>query len=337
MMAAIARAMKMPRKLYRYRPLEDALLDRELGALRDSYLYAPPFAAMNDPMEAFYETGGPGDRIVNAMLAPAGKQIDSMYEMLSKMIERFALVSFAGSHEDLPMWAYYGSNFGGMCLEFDTVELRVGDFQNEKLRPVTYARSALPPLIITDMATEQLDEAVIARITRKRNEWAHEKEWRFITGEVGPKHYLDDALRRVFLGPRVKPEHAARVCEVLDRRPVEVLQGEIRGFELNFRSIKPARPLEDCERVGAGRFELDDIIYKQDDLEAFFAGPLDALLDECRSTARRPNLEEIADFDVSWHDKGALFVCAVYRLRSGRDVYHKRYFDRRMRLLSEND
>ncbi len=98
--------MKTPSKLYRYRPLEDALLDRELSALCDSYLYAPPFAAMNDPMEAFYETGGLGDRIISAMLAPAGKRIDGVYEMLSEMIDRFALVSFAGTHEDLPMWAY---------------------------------------------------------------------------------------------------------------------------------------------------------------------------------------------------------------------------------------
>ena len=329
--------MKTPPKLYRYRPLEDRLLNRELGALRDSYLYAPPFEAMNDPMEAFYETGGPSDRIIDAMLAPAGKRVDGMYEMLSEMIDRFALVSFAGTHENLPMWAYYGSNFGGMCLEFDTAEVVIGDFQNEKLRPVTYAREALPPLTVADMAPERLEEAVIARITRKRSEWAHEKEWRFVTGEVGPKHYLDDALRRVFLGPRVRPEHAVRVCEVLDRRPVEVLQGEIRGFDLRFRSIKPVRPAEECERVGAGRFEPKDIIYKEDDLEAFVAGSLDALLDECRRTALRPNLEEIADLEVSANHKGALIIWAIYRLRNGRDVYHKRYFDRQMRLLPEKD
>jgi hypothetical protein len=327
--------MKTPPKLYRYRPLDDALLEREVSALRDSYLYAPPFGAMNDPMEAFYETGGPGDRIVNAMLAPTGKRIEGMYGILAEMIDRFALVSFAGTHEDLPMWAYYGSNFAGMCLEFDAAELAIGDFQNEQLRQVTYARSTLPPLTVAGLAPERLEEAVIARITRKRSEWAHEKEWRFITGEVGPKYYLDDALRRVFLGPRVKTEHAARVCEVLDRRPVEVLQGEIRGFELGFRSIKPARPPQECERVGEGRFEPEDIIYKQDELEAFLAGSLEILLDECCRTAHRPNLDEIVDFDISGIRTGALFIWAKYRLRSGRDVYNRRHFDRRMRLLPE--
>jgi len=325
--------MKTPPKLHRYRPLDDVLLDRELGALRDSYLYAPPFAAMNDPMEAFYETGGPGDRTINAMLAPVGKRIDGMYEMLSEMIDRFALVSFAGSHVDLPMWAYYGSNFAGMCLEFDAAELAIGDFQNEKLRPVTYARIALPPLTLTDMAAERLEEAVIARITRKRSEWAHEKEWRFITGQVGPKHYLDDALRCVFLGPRVKPEHAARVCEVLGQRPVEVLQGEIRGFELAFRSIKPARPLDECERVGAGKIDPAEHLYAEQELRDFLAVPFEALLEECRRTALRPNMEELAGVDLVGSDKGAIYFWTIYKLRSDRNVYHKRYFDRRLRPI----
>ncbi|TIU44075.1 MAG: DUF2971 domain-containing protein, partial [Mesorhizobium sp.] len=144
-----------------------------MEALRESYLFSPPFAAMNDPMEAYYETGGPGDRIVNAMFAPAGLKVDIMYEMLSDMINRFALVSFSETYENLPMWAYYGSNFAGMCLEFDTADLMIGDFQGEKLRPVTYARNALPSLTVADMGAQHLEEAVIARITRKRSEWAH--------------------------------------------------------------------------------------------------------------------------------------------------------------------
>ena len=300
-------SMKTPPKLYRYRPLEEALLDRELGALRDSYLYAPPFAAMNDPMEAFYETGSSGDRIINAMLAPNGKRIDGMYEILSQMIDRFALVSFASSHEDLPMWAYYCSNFAGMCLEFDSAELAIGDFQGERLRPVIYARNALPSLSVADMAPERLEDAVTARLTRKRIEWAHEKEWRFITGEVGPKHYLDDALRRVFLGPRIQPEHAARICEVLDRRPVEVLQGEIRGFELTFRPIKLATPLEECERVGAGRFDAAEHLYAEKELREFLAVPFDTLHEECRRTALRPNMEELASVDLAGGDKSAIY------------------------------
>ena len=188
---------------------------------------------------------------------------------------------------------------------------------------------------MADMAPERFEDAVIARITRKRSEWSHEKEWRFVTGQVGPKHYLDDALRRVFLGPRVKPEHAAQVCEVLDRRPVEVLQGGIMGFELTFRSIKAARPLKDCERVGAGRFNPAEDVYAEKELRDFLAVPFESLIEECRRTALRPNMDDFAGIDIAGNDGAAIYMWTTYNLRSGRKVYHKRYFDSRLRLVPD--
>ncbi|WP_339531498.1 MULTISPECIES: hypothetical protein [unclassified Pseudomonas] len=44
-----------PTSLYRYRPLGSDLVKRELDAIFSSYLYAPRFDQMNDPMEAMIE------------------------------------------------------------------------------------------------------------------------------------------------------------------------------------------------------------------------------------------------------------------------------------------
>ena len=323
--------MKLPPKLYRYRPLDNALLERELEALRGSYLFAPLFSDMNDPMEAFYETGGSSDWIVDKMLAPGGRKTSDMYSMLSEKINRLGLVSFASTHNDLPMWAYYASNFAGMCLEFDVADLAIGDFQNEKLQQVVYARPALSPLTFADMG--HLEEAMIARITRKRSEWSHEREWRFLTGEAGPKCYLDDALRRVYLGPRVKPEHAEQICEVLDQRPVEVLQGEIKGFDLTFRSIKLERPLEESEGIGSRHFNPAEHLYAEKELREFLAVPFEMLVEECRRTALRPNMEAFAGIDIAGSDKRMIYLWTEYKLRSGRIVYNKRHFDNRLCLL----
>ncbi|MGV2105184.1 DUF2971 domain-containing protein [Agrobacterium vitis] len=304
-----------------------------MSTLAESYLYTPPFSAMNDPMEAFYETGGSSDWIVNAVLGMTGKKVDEIYRMLDSMISRFALASFAGTYEDLPMWAYYGSNFAGMCLEFDPVELAIGDFQNETLRPVVYAHTALPPLSVADFGSDRLEEALMARITRKRSEWSHEKEWRYIVGAVGPKYYLDDALKRVFLGPRIEPEHAARICEILDQRPVEVLHGEIHGFELRFKTIKPARPLAEAERVGAGAFDPADQIYDEKQLRDFLAVPFESLLKVAEETRLRPNMESFGGIDLAGSSEDRLYIWTVYKLRNGREVYHKRYFDRKLQLI----
>lgn len=322
--------MKTPSKLYRYRPLSDELLEREIGALAESYLYAPPFHLMNDPMEAFYEIGSPLDSIIDSALQPTGKKISDIYSMMSQMIDGFALVSFSSTYEDLPMWAYYASNFAGMCLEFDTNELCIGDFQNEQLRKVEYARNALPALSVRDLALGKLEESVMARITRKRVEWQHEKEWRFVTGEKGPKYYLDDALRRVYLGPRVDPKHAARICSVLDKRPVEVLQGKISGFNLTFHTIKAARKLEECERIGAGHFDLAEHLYAEKELRQLLTAPFERLIDQCRKTAARPNMEGFEGIDIA-NDGQSIYFWTVYKLRNNHTVYHKQYFDRNLR------
>lgn len=173
--------MLPPHPLYRFRWLAADTIEREIHALENSYLYAPSFKSMNDPMEAFYETGGPGDRIVNAMLGFKADLPGEMYRLLDEAVANFALISFTGTYEALPLWAYYANNFAGMCLEFDARRLPVGDLQNEQLRPVVYARDALPPVGLHDFGPERMQETIVARITRKRSEWAHEQEWRYVT------------------------------------------------------------------------------------------------------------------------------------------------------------
>lgn len=132
----------------------------------------------------------------------------------------------------------------------------------------------------------------------------------------------------------------ARLCRSIGtecgaaHRPVEVLQGEIRGFELVFKTIKPACPLEKCERTGAGRFVPADIIPDSVDLESFLTVPLDALMEQCKVVTRRPNVEEITDLAVSGDHKDLLYLWTKFKLRSGREIYHKRYWDRRLRTVT---
>ena len=322
-------------RLFRFRPLEDSrgtepgpsLLERELEALRDSYLFSPPFSAMNDPMEAFYEFGGDGDGIIRELYHPSGKVLNELYDQITSTVCKFGLVSFAASHEDLPMWAYYATSFAGMCLEFDPEGLQIGDLQNEVLREVLYTTQALPALNYSDVVSDHFLEKLIQRITRKRIEWAHERELRFVTGQVGRKYYVDDALKRVYLGPRIKCEHERQVCDILDRRPVEVLKGEVQGFELIFHSIKPARSLRDSERIGAGLFSQSAAIYDEDAVRSFLGAGFDKLINECQQTRLRPNLEEICQIGVSSNRPGTIYFRSKYKVRDGREFYYSSHFD----------
>src|SRR5690606_22052719 len=106
-----------------------------------------------------------------------------------------------------------------------TEEVFLGDFQNEKLLPVTYAEAPLPPIAFHELSTIQ--PAIESRLSRKRLEWRHEKEWRILTGAGGKRFYVDDALPRISLGPRVADAHADRIVTRFQNRPTEILQGKV--------------------------------------------------------------------------------------------------------------
>lgn len=317
-----------PTHLFRYRPLDANFSVRELDALENAYLWSPRFGQMNDPMEAFYELGGASDWAIDAMLSPSGKSTADLYRIAQEIVDQFCLVSFSSSHMDLPLWAYYGSSFSGICLEFETSEIFVGDFQNERLVPVTYATDPLPPIALHEL-TEQ--GAFEARISRKRVEWRHEQEWRILTGATGAKYYADHALRRIYLGPRIAEEYRERICTIFSNRPTEVLQGHIAGFTLRFETVKPALPYASCDRVGEGRFDEDEAVYDKRALAAFLNKPLEEMYEIARSSAALPNGHMVFGVDRSTNDKNLVYVQTLYRLRSGREVFFKRYFDADLR------
>ncbi|MCY0666818.1 hypothetical protein OVW15_27060, partial [Klebsiella pneumoniae] len=65
------------------------------------------------------------------------------------------------------------------------------------------------------------------RLTQKRDEWRHEKEWRYLAGQPGPKPHTDAALRTIYLGPRIRPEEKAGILEIMARRPVDIYEATV--------------------------------------------------------------------------------------------------------------
>jgi Protein of unknown function (DUF2971) len=325
-----------PDTLYRFRPLDDSLLEREIAALRDSYLWSPRFSEMNDPMEAYYELGDDSDAVLDLILPGSTARLPDLYTQLDSIFKSLCLISFGTTHQNSAMWAYYGSNHAGMCLEFDRQLLELGDLRGEKLVPVEYSDVPLPKLSFLNLDNLSM-ERMTDYVSRKRTEWIHEQEWRFVTGSNGKKHYLENALRRVYIGARAARAHVDLVLLALKGRPVEVLQAKIVGLNMQFELIQPATPLAESERVGAGVFKPEQILsYAEPDLRKFLSVPYEDLLTECEETIKHPNTEQIQAIDVADSDPKKIYFWTRYKLRSGRELYDRRYFDREMRLLGRD-
>jgi Protein of unknown function (DUF2971) len=322
-----------PKQIYRFRPLDNSLFERELLALTDSFLWSPRFDQMNDPMEAFYEFDRSIDPIFETLAPKLSPSLADLYSQFENMLDGMCLVSFSTTHQFFPMWAYYASNFAGMCLEFDSEQLEIGDFRNEPLLEVSYEENPTPPISLFSLDKLSVEEAG-RFLSVKHSDWQHEREWRYITGSGGRRNYLDTALRRVYLGPRVLPEHRDHILNALKTRPVQVLQGHVRKFELVFNVIQDARPLSSCERVGAGKFDPETVLsYAERDLRTLLGPNYDELLEECKRTVEHPNTEAIVSIDIAGSDPSTLYFWTLYKLRSGREVNDKRYFDSEMKLM----
>jgi hypothetical protein len=185
-------------RLYRFRRFDEDNQAQELDALLNDYLWAPTYAELNDPMEAFFGTvsyESEGQSISDSLDKAIGYR-----ERLVDLNNSLGIISFTQSVENLPMWAYYARNFTGICLEFDVAALCLGDLFGGGPFKVDYLPEPLPYHDI------DLEFSEISQIHKDRNllskpiGWLHEQEWRFIAGR-GRNYYPRHALKAIWVGP----------------------------------------------------------------------------------------------------------------------------------------
>lgn len=310
--------INIPKSVFRYRSLaSEGLFEREFDAIKNSYLYGASFKHMNDPMEAFYEFGSSNDRFLDKTLSDLNFKSANLYKLFADIIDKWGLISFATCPNNILMWAHYASSFSGLCLEFDTSKLIEGGFKQDTLRGVTYSNDPLPSIALNSVMAKgnEFQKAMEDRLSRKRLEWAYEDEWRFILGETGRRYYFDNALIRVYLGPRINIEYKAKLKKFFKRRQVDVIEGGIEGFELKFKLDQVASLSSKIDRISSGFGSLRIIENEKESIGKFLDVPFDALLTLCKKMAKHPNFDDFIDVGISEKFNGSIFLWIGYKLR----------------------
>jgi hypothetical protein len=182
-------------------------------------------------------------------------------------IESIGVLCLTTSPDNLLMWAHYAQNHTGICLGFDS-----GFEPFSTALPVRYqeGRARVAPLD-TASREQQLVEKILFV---KSPHWGYESEWRCIkrpvrddekayyrdlyrqqpdkcddiaqllASEGGPGHYEFDvgALRRVYLGARMRPEWKERVAAAVDADApfvkLHAMNLDNRYFKLNAQKLR---------------------------------------------------------------------------------------------------
>lgn len=226
---ATIEAYSRPSTIYRLRPLSDDILEREIKAITDKYVFCPTYKEMNDPME--------GNHRESALLQESksyGRSITEVRDALNG----FGIASFSESKSHEPMWAYYASNFEGMCVAYSMKSLLANLPKNCEFVKMTYNEQA--PILLRNYETASNRAKLI--LSCKSIKWAGEREWRLIRPDRGPASYRKgECVTAVYLGSRINAEHKKAIVNAMARADIKVYQMDIDSYDVAFKRVSKPR------------------------------------------------------------------------------------------------
>lgn len=154
------------------------------------------------------------------------------------------MTCFTELNDNLLMWAHYGGQYRGFCLEF-----RTDDELFKKLRKVCYT-DTMPQIDIVDcVVNRNFDQLLNSLFCTKSSPWAYEKEWRAIHNDSNtPFTYTPEALKAVYFGPECQAQDCDLICCILyTQNPnVELYRGtrSTTKFKVEFSSISYRPPTQ---------------------------------------------------------------------------------------------
>ncbi len=150
---------------------------------------------------------------------------------------------FSENNDDLLMWAHYGGNYGGFCLEFDTAQAPINKplkvlYQNDipKLN-VTLAHINESPHI-----EDPLTQHIMSFFATKSLSWEYEQEWRCFHEEADKAYsYHQDALKSIYFGPRMTQTEKEIICLIMkgQNKNVKFFEGYQHPdiFKVSFKEV----------------------------------------------------------------------------------------------------
>ncbi len=208
-------------KLFKYR----SVLHRDLLTIVNNQIYASSVAELNDPSECMFDTS---DRFTNEEMEPEYYMAleDSKIQIrkeTDKIKSNYGIISFCKSEKNELMWAYYGNDHKGFCIEYDIDILQKEMFPCYLLE-IKYQPS-LPTYNFRKCAFNR-HNTIKSSLGVKSTFWIHEKEMRLIVEGQGLKTIPTEAITGIYFGLRM-PES--------DK---ELIKNSLKGRSIKYYQIK---------------------------------------------------------------------------------------------------
>ncbi|WFB34955.1 DUF2971 domain-containing protein [Kiritimatiellota bacterium B12222] len=148
--------------------------------------------------------------------------VDSQYELVENFIKGFGIMSMSELSDSILLWAHYGDNHRGVCLEYDIPDLQT----NPLMTPESIIYSTqYPTLSLYDFWVDILSNG--SRILKTKSiEWSYEKEWRILlSNSANSEISTPFELTAVIFGARMPDNEKETIKAILKRdEGVKLLQ-----------------------------------------------------------------------------------------------------------------
>lgn len=262
----------LPFKLYKYKGVSDGVLDglskgkvwfSHLDKLNDPYENdydyddSMFFSNLNNYLKTFPDKGMPIEiqnkidelkwqkrddatiiQYLERFSVDGGlrTQLDKIKKIIKNhKSSKAGILSLCENYDNLLMWAYYGDNYAGLCMEFSTEE-NADVLNNEKFtfkvdyNNCHYNMMDVFPIYSSEFPNKTQDDLemgiCISKIyAHKSTDWSHEKEWRVISDISKQKENPDKGgalmpfpgkLTAIYFGDRATSEAINSVKEAVE-------------------------------------------------------------------------------------------------------------------------
>lgn len=221
-------ALKIPREIYRYRPLGLETIDgeetdfskREIRALQNSEIWFSKFTDLNDPFEmSSFEFVGDTDSLaenVASFIGGAHTAELKRYYKANKDIaskgwlnkETSGTASFSETWNNQVMWASYCRSYNGFVVVYDTEYLLATCVKQSQPVHETAWGSRFHGVFYKDQRQHGLHDIVTHNSqdnpsphNTKHTDWSYEKEWRLIFKDAyGLAQHGPPAIQGIIIG-----------------------------------------------------------------------------------------------------------------------------------------
>ncbi|CAH0184875.1 DUF2971 domain-containing protein [Peribacillus simplex] len=212
--------LHIPQKLYKYQSLSE----RNIDSLKNNKVWFSNPKNLNDPFDCsalYYDEEFLLNKLSNKNVFGIANSNDIKASL--RFIQRMTKITcFTENPFNMPMWAHYGDNHKGICVEYDLTQLPFESKLSRGLYPVKYENKRYDGTNILKMIYENdsVSSAMLFyTMLFKHQSWSYEKEWRIILmGDDGKGGLEDFPIKPtgIYFGLNTNRAQVKNVMSILD-------------------------------------------------------------------------------------------------------------------------